>query len=232
MLTDIRDDEIRIVTRNGRDFIHDLARDRYLPVVSGGSEPSDPPPDLDEGNLPKTFTQADLDRHAGRRAAEAKTAAERAIAEQLGVTVEEAKTIIAARKAEEDGKKTEADRALEAAKTAQADADRARTEAAADRLAAKVERKLAAAGASARAARMLDLPFDADDTTIDAEIEALKEDMPALFTATSDGEPPKPPPPGGGPAKKPPAGGQTITTSLERGKALAQKRHPQPRTAA
>ena len=96
---------------------------------------------------PKTFTQEEVDRMVGRARGEAKRSAASELAEQLGCTVEEAKAKIAAVTAADDALKSETQRALDAANEAKAEATRARAAADAERLAAKVERKLAAAGA-------------------------------------------------------------------------------------
>ena len=199
---------------------------------TGSGEGGAPPAPAGTGTPPApTITTAEATKAAELAAANAKTAAEQAIAEQLGVTIEEAKKIVADKKAADDATKSEAQKALEAAQTAQAAADVARNEAEAERLAAKIERKLAAAGipeaSMARAGRLIAVSAGADDAAIDAEIAALKTEMPALFT-TPGGAPPAPPAGTGTPPPAPPAGGQAITTALERGKALAQQRHPQP----
>ncbi len=221
----------------GRAYWRHLESGRIGPVVCGGDEgeEGDDGDQGDDGDRPKTFTQAELDRIAGRARTEARKAAQTELAEQLGCTVDEAKAILDERRAAEDGKKSEADKALDAARAAQAAADQARAEAAAERLAAKVERKLTAAGVPeaslARAVRTLALDPDADDDAIAAEIEALQADVPALFTAANDGDDkPKPPPAPGGTGAKPPVN-QATKTALDAGAEMARKRHPQPTNA-
>lgn len=180
-----------------------------------------------DNNEPKTFTQEEVDRMVGRARGEAKRSAATELAEQLGCTVDEAKAKIAAVAAADDALKSEAQRALDAANEAKADASRAKAEAAADRLAAKVERKLAAAGVDpktlTRATALVSVPDDADDDAIDAEIEALKADVPALFTPTAGGTPP----PAGVTPPRPPAnhGGGT-KTAAERAKERFAATHP------
>lgn len=237
------DDQMQHFELNGRAYWRHVETGRIGVLVRGGDEGEDDNTGEGEGeggtgngDQPKTFTQAELDRTAGRARTEARKAAENALAEQLGVSVDEAKTIIANAKAIEDGKKSDADKALDAARTAQAAADAARAEAAAERLAAKVERKLTAAGvpesALTRAVRTLALDPDADDDAITAEIEALQADVPALFATsddTGDGKTKTPPPPApGGTGARPPAGGQAAKTALEKGAERARQRHPQP----
>ncbi len=195
-----------------------------------------------DADLPRTFTaaehQAELDRVAGRTRSEAKKQAEAAIAEQLGRPIAEVKALLDAAAKAEDATKSETQKALDAATAAQAAAETSKREAARDRLTAKIERKLAKAGvdekAMTRAHRLVTVDLDADDDTIDAEIEALRDDMPALFAPAADDDPnkPKPPPPPAGTGRpKPPAGGQAVTTALERGRELARTRHPQPSAA-
>ncbi len=175
----------------------------------------------------KTFSQDDVTAAATRAAREAerktRQRVEADLAEQLGCTIDEAKAKLAAAEKADADKKTAADLALEAANTAKAEAAAEKAAAAKERLAAKVERKLVAAGvgqgieddpdgkksaaALARAARMVDLTPDADDDAIAAEIDALRAEIPALFTSTGSGETP---PPGVPPAKqKKGAGGKT-----------------------
>lgn len=176
----------------------------------------------------KTFSQDDVTAAATRAAREAerktRQRVEADLAEQLGCSVDEAKAKLAAAEKAEADKKSAADLALEAAETAKAEAAAEKAAAAKERLAAKVERRLVAAGvgqgieddadgkksaaALARAVRMLDLTPDADDDAIAAEIDALRDEVPALFTtSTGSGETP---PPGVPPAKpKKGAGGKT-----------------------
>lgn len=178
-------------------------------------------------NEPKTFTQEEVDRMVGRARGEAKRSAASELAEQLGCTVEEAKAKIAAATAADDALKTETQRALDAATAAQAEAERARLAAAAERVAAKVERKLLKAGvddkALGRAVGLVTVAPDADDDAIDAEIEALKADVPALFTPTAGATPP----PAGATPPRPPArpGGDT-KTAAERAKERFAAMHP------
>ena len=99
--------------------------------------------------------------------------------------------------------------------------DRAKAEAASERLAAKVERKLVAAGvtdaALARAARMVNLAPDASDDDIAAEVDALKADIPGLFTPAAAGGTP-PAPSGVTGSNPPPPGGQGTKTAVQRGR--------------
>lgn len=200
---------------DGHDYWANPATGRVHPYVAGADEGEGDPPGGDEE---RTFTQADVDRLVGRARTEARRTSVTEVAEQLGCTVDEAKQVLDAVRAADAAQQTDAQRALAAAQDAQAAADQARAEAAAERLAARVERRLLAAGvpdtALARAARMVDLDPDVDDDAIDTEIDQLKSDVPALFTpATGTGTTPPPNP--GAPPRKPPANG-AVKTARER----------------
>lgn len=194
---DLADLLIERVTIDGREFWRDIERNRLLPVIRGGDgsdddtgDDDDDTGDDDDASKGKTFTQAQVDRIAGRARKEAERATKKTIDEFLASQKSAAdKTTMdeAART------KAEADEAKQAADTARAEAARERFE-------AKVERKLATAGvgkgldddkaqsALTRAVRLVDLDPDATDADIAAEIDALKADMPGLFGASEDDE--------------------------------------------
>lgn len=173
----------------------------------------------------KTFTQADLDKIAGRRAAEAAKKAEKDLRDYLAA--EKSKLDLAAM--------DDASRATAEADRIKAEANAIKAEASAERLAAKVERKLLAAGvpetALTRASRMVSLDADASDDDIVAEVEALKTEIPGLFTtpAPSNGEAPKPGAQPPAPAK-PPTGGAPKGDPKEAAKALLRARGITPRS--
>lgn len=175
----------------------------------GGSEGDPPkadPPKDDAGKAnEKTFTQADVDKAASARAAEAKRKATSDLAEQLGVSVDEAKKIIAAHQSAEDAQKTEAQRAKEAADQAKAEADAAKAEAAAERQAARVERALikdhVRDDCLEDSLSLLKVAPEATPEELTAAIEAFKERRPEFFDA--NGEDPKRTPPPGDPKGKP-----------------------------
>ena len=164
----------------------------------------------DDAPPAKTFTQADLDKHAGRRAAEAAKKAEKDLKDYLAA--EKQKLDLAAM--------DDASRATAEADRIKSEALAIKAEAAAERLAAKVERKLLAAGvpetALTRATRMVSLDADASDDDIAAEVDAIKEAVPGLFTpsSTAPGTPPAPGAPAPAPAK-PPTGGAATGTPKE-----------------
>lgn len=190
----------------------------------GGNGGENDPPKVD-----KTFSQSDLDSYAGRRAAEARRAAEKELAESLGVPLDQAKRIISDAKKAEDEKKSEADRLRDEAQAAKAAADAAKAEAAADRMAARIERALVQAKVRDdrldKAVRLLDVPSDASVEDVVAAVEAFKNDTPEFFGgANENDEPkggkggPKPPPsdPQGKP--KPPKSEDSFAKGLERAK--------------
>lgn len=241
---------------------------RMLPLISGGDGPNDPPAgqgggdgggqnggqggqggDGSGGAADPTFSQADLDRVAGRARAEAQRAAQRELAEKLGLSFDDAKKIIDAHNEAEAKNKTEAERLRDEAAAAKAEADKAKADAAAERFASKVERKLAAAGVGkgladeeaakvmARAVRLVNLATDASDDELSAEIDALKADVPGLFAeaaAAAGGDGKKPTAPsgtttsGGG---APPKGGQAGKSALERGAERWAAKNPQKQSA-
>jgi colicin import membrane protein len=214
---------------------------RVLPVVRGGADgdPDNPPP-------PQTFTQADVDRMVGQARKEARTSAANELAEQLGCSVEDAKAKIAAAIAADDAQKTEAQRALEAAQAEKAEAAAEKAAAAQERFDLRVERKLIAAGvgqaiaddadgtkaaaAIARARRLLDVSADATDADIAAEIEAVKADVPSLFSAPT--EAPAPGRPAPTPPPKPNGTQPAGKTLAERGKETLLKAGIRPRDDA
>jgi hypothetical protein len=230
--------EFERTVRSGLPYWLHLPTGRLLPVVSGGAtddgdsgregegegENGDGSGDSG-GTQDRTLTQAEVDRIIAREKAAARRAAERDV--QAYLEAEKAKA--------DEAALSEAERAKAEAARERAEADRLKAEAAAERLTAKLERRLLAAGvpdaALTRVVRMVDLPADADDDTIAAEIDALKADAPALFTppdGDSNGRQPKPP---GTTAARGPAGGQGTTTAIERGRERWAAKHP-PKTQA
>lgn len=158
------------------------------------------------GSGERTFTQQEMSARAAQEKAEGKRAAEKSIADQLGVSVEEAKTIIAAANAKADAEKSEAQRAIEAANAKEATA--AEREAAAARRVhdADVRDALRDAGVDkskvAKVSSMLStLEVGAEEAAITKEVEALKKEFPELFGVTT-GAPHSDP--GKGPGGKPP----------------------------
>lgn len=165
----------------------------------GGTSLVDPPkPDDDKGDE-KMFTQADVDKAASARAAEAKRKATSDLAESLGVSVDEAKKIIAASKASEDAQKTEAQKAKEAADAARAEADTEKASAAAERMAARIERELfknhVKDDCLGDSLALLKVDADASPEEIIAAVKTFSERRPEFFGA-EEGEGKRTPPPG------------------------------------
>lgn len=175
------------------------------------------------GDEARTFTQADLDKIVARRVAETKRAEAQRLEQELGIKPSEARAIIAAKQKADQDAMSEADRLKAEAKTAKDEADAERAAARADRFAAKLERRLIAAGipdkALSRAVRLIDLNPDADDDTIAAEIDTLRDEVPGLFENPGT-PPPTPRAPSGVTPARPPAGGQSTVSALDKGAEL------------
>jgi hypothetical protein len=194
-------------------------------------DPADPP----AGGAPKTFTQEDLTRIATAESAKGKRAGAAEVAAELGMTVAEAKALIATATAANDAAKTEAQKATDAAAASKTASDALGVTAAATILASKVTRALLIAGIApqvdgkdnpqlALAARLVDVPADADDAAITAAIASVKTQAPSFFAPVipkGDGVPGKP-----GPQTR--AAGTTFGAS---GAAEAAKRFPPAKVA-
>lgn len=165
----------------------------------GGGGAPEPKADDDKGGE-KTFTQADVDKAASARAAEAKRKATADLADQLGVSVDEAKKIIAASKSAEDAQKTEAQRAKEAADQAKLEADAAKAEAAKERQAARIERALIKDHVRDECLEdslaLMKVDADATPEELTAAVEAFKERRPEFFETEGGGDSKRTPPPG------------------------------------
>ena len=147
--------------------------------------------DTDTGDgVQVTMSQGDLDKLFQDRARTAGAAAEKKIADDLGVPVEEAKRIIAAARDAAERDKTAAQRAAEAETAAAATkaAAEAAVKAAEARATATVE--LAEAGVTAgtipTVLRLIDV---SSETPIKDQIEKLRKDVPGLFAASAGEQP-------------------------------------------
>jgi hypothetical protein len=179
------------------------------PAPDPAPDPAAPAPQPDPAPKPdeKSFSQADVDKAASARAAEAKRKASSDLADQLGVSVDEAKKIIAASKASEDAQKTEAQKAKEAADAARLEADADKAEAAAERMAARIERALLKSHVRDDclddSLALLKVDADASPEEITAAVTAFAERRPEFFGATDEGGSRRPPgDPKGKPAPK------------------------------
>lgn len=195
---------------------------------SGGPPPpaSPPPATPPPADPPKTFSQDDVNRLMGERAAQAKTAAVKEIAEKLGVPVDDAKSIIEKHiKAEKDAM-SEAEKAAAAAKTDREAAAMELTAARHERTSARVTNALSTAGILDEKTRIeiavlvaakLDPSQEATQEQVTAAVDAVKEAVPVLFgkaTLPPSGEP-------GKTATPPPPGGAAQQTAAERGRERA-----------
>jgi len=202
--------------------------------------PADDPKDDDSGkdkkdSDQKTISQSDLSRLLAREKGEGKRAAEKAIADQLGVSVAEAKKIIDAAKEAEDAKKSEAEKEREAAAKEREAAEAAKRAAAVEVHEARIERALAAEGFAGddkklgRVRKMITVEVGASYEDVLADVKDAKTDFPELFAAkTSGGDDGKKPGklPSGDPAGRPPkpTGGEDAYAAGQKRFEEAQKK--------
>lgn len=175
-----------------------------LDAEAGGGSGGDEGGEGDEGGKPApkadAITQADLTRVGTQQKAEGRRAAEKAIADKLGVTVDEAVDLIAEAKAAKEANDTEADKARRKAEADSKTAADATAAAAQERHDARVERALIAAGVTAglddeaadkklaRLARLVDAEVGDDLDVIKANVADLKKDEPGLFAVADAGD--------------------------------------------
>lgn len=143
------------------------------------------------------LSQDEVNRIAAREKDEGKRAAERAMAESLGVTVEEAKQIIADARARDDAEKTEAQKAQARAEAAEKKATALVEEATRKGHEAAVRLALLEGGVLRErldsAARLVDAEPGASEQDFAKAITAARTAAPEFFVAQSEGnEPPKP----------------------------------------
>lgn len=143
----------------------------------------------DEGKgAEKTLTQSEVNAIAAREKAEGKRAAERELAESLGVSIEDAKQIIQKHNADADAKKSEAEKAAEAAtkekQAAESEKDVAKREVHVTRL----ERAFLKEGVdlgeddkSKRLLRMVNVEPGASYEDVLKDVQQIKKDFPELF---------------------------------------------------
>lgn len=231
-MPNITDNLIERIEVAGRAYWRDRTDGRIVPVVRGGADDDGGSDDgggdgADKGPPEKQLSQSQVDAIVAREKASAARAAKREVEDYL-----------ASQKAESDkASMDEAARAKAEAEEAKADAQRIKFEAAQERLTAKVERKLSAAGvderALAKATRLVDLEADASDDDIAAEVETLRNDMPGLFAKSEEDD--------GGKKSGKAASGVTNTgkrqsqpnkTAMERGRDLYREKHPDKTTSA
>jgi hypothetical protein len=183
--------------------------------------PQDPPADP-----PKTYTQEELQRELNRvgatQKAEGRLKAVKDLGEKLGIAdLDEAKleAIVKAQKDQEDKDKSEIQRATERAEQAETKLRDAESKTAKTEHDNKVKLELLGAGVPKakldRAFRNVSVEVGADDAAIAADIDAIKTDLPDLFSGTAE---PKVPLPNSDPSKNPsPNQPPPGTTAAQRG---------------
>lgn len=205
---------------------------------SGGDGGSDPGGE-------KKLTQAEVTRIATREKSEGNKAGRAALLKELGIDdPKEASRLIELAKKKENEDLSETERARKDATEAENKVKTQEAELARDRLNAKVERRLVAAGLQldkkdedkaekqlARAVRLLDLDLAADQDAIKAAVKELKDEMPNLFTETDDeeeedSETTRRNGTGSQDPGRPPRKGAPKGTSKERARATLLERHP------
>lgn len=192
----------------------------------GGGAPAEKPAE-------KTLTQTEVNAIAAREKNEGKAAAQRELAEQLGVSIEDAKAIIKRSQEVEDGKKSEADKDREAAAKEKQAAEADRAAAKKEVHEARLERAFAKEGFdteadAAKAARLLRMVTVEPGATYEdvlKDVQAVKADFPALFGDAVTGEPKKKAPNGDpkGNPPKPTGGEDKYDAGAKRAQALYSK---------
>lgn len=142
----------------------------------------------------KTLTQAEVTRIATREKAAGKAAAERELADQLGVPLDEAKAIIKQSKEAADAKKSEADKDREAAAEQKKEAEREREAAKVEIHETRLERAFGREGIdlddadekTKRLLRMVTVEPGASFEDVLADVKQLKADFPGLFAGSGE----------------------------------------------
>lgn len=203
-----------------------------LPVVRGG-DGEDDDDDKDKDDDPVKLTNKQLNDLIAERVRKAKGSAQKDLLAKLGIEdVDAAKTALDDHRKNQDKSKTDLERATSEATTEKQKREAAEATVAEVKLTTRIEKALIKAGqtvtAAERCRRLVDLGTDASDEDIAAEIESLKKETPALFSAPAndddDGKPkgkPNVPPPGRPPAQNPPKG-----SPQEVARNLLHQRHP------
>jgi colicin import membrane protein len=177
--------------------------------------------------------QEQISSIAAREKDEGRRAAEKAIAEKLGVTVDEAAQIIADAKARDEAQLSEAQKAQKRAEAEAAKAANAIAKASELELQLKVKLALISEGVPAErldaVSRLVDATTDADEKAIAGAVSAAKQANPWAFeesaAAGDGGEGEKPPakkPPASDPPGKPPAKPKGGEGAYDRGLELAK----------
>lgn len=217
-------------TRVGRQWL--FPDGTMLPVVRGGDGDDDD--DEDKEGEPVKLTNKQLNDMLAERVRKAKGSAQKELLKSLGVEdLEAVKTILQEHRTTQDQAKTELEKATSKATKAEQENTTLKGQLAETVLNHRIEKELIRAGmtigAAERCRKMVDLPTDASDDDIKAEIEALKKDTPALFSTSQEGQGsdqggqrPVPPPPPGRPPAQPKPQPDAVTKATQ----LLHERHP------
>lgn len=194
-----------------------------VPANEPPADPTPKPDDPDSGKDPadeKKFTQADLNKLLAKEKGEGKRAAEKALADKLGVSVDQAAEIIKKHQDAEDATKSEAEKELAKATKEREAAEAEKRAAAAERHELQIERALTAEGFTgdekklARVRRMVTVEVGATYEDVLADVQEAKTEFPELFGSKTPEDPGKKPGrlPSSDPAGKPPApkGGEDL----------------------
>jgi multidrug efflux pump subunit AcrA (membrane-fusion protein) len=236
---------MRRIERNGTTYVlRRAAVSGKFSVPANEPPASDPKPDVDSGgdgdktgDDGKKYTDAEVNRIAAKHKSEGKLAAEKAMADSLGVSVEDAKKIIAKHQETEDATKSEAERERAAAVKEREAAEAAKREATAEQHEARIERALTKEGFDgddkklARVRRMITVEVGATYEDVLADVQEAKTDFPELFASKApedkDGKPGTRKLPSSDPSGKPPkpSGGEdAYAAGQKRFEDEAQKR--------
>lgn len=202
--------------RNGH--LYDVWSDgRVLPRLSGAAEGDPPDPDPGGGGEDppdpkgqKTFSQDDVKRIAVKEKREGREAAERALAEKLGVPIDDAIRLLKEAKEQEERNKTEAQKGLEKEQKRATEAEAKAAEAEARAFTSDVKLALVLEGVNQQrlehAIKLVDVAPGASEDDLKAAIGKLKEDLPEMFgPAQPQDQRPKPKGSDPGPSPRTPA---------------------------
>lgn len=160
-----------------------------------------------EGDAPKVFDQAEVNRIAAREKEQGRRAAEAKMAEELGMPLADVKAILAAQAAKADAEKTEVEREREKAEAERRAATTEKSAAVSETHALRIERAFLKTGLDletlkdderARMTRLVTVETGASYEDVLADVESVKTAFPALFGSTSG-----PRAPGGDPQGRP-----------------------------
>lgn len=205
----------------------------YL-IAGADGDPAPPKPTEDPATPPaKAYSQEELNRIAAAEKEQGKRAAERDLADKLGVSLDEAADIIKQHREREEQNKTELDKAQSAAEREKAQREAVERERDLAKHDARLLEALVTAEVPAKklghVKKLVEVAPGASDEELAQAIAKVKEDVPELFAEqeAGDGKPaPKgtPPAPGSDPKGTPPApkpGDDAMKRGMERAKAYS-----------